>query len=191
MSPSPQPEQEVDQQEQTPEDNDPNAEKDMNRPEDDPNFGYDFEVKEQDRWLPIANGECDCIIPSLSHTFYHPVVCVPFNVCIFPLPWLPCVCPALPCLHCTAHSPLLYHQRSAPCLDSFIPLSLSVHLTNVSHYRFRSFHPPHKPFLFAASTDCIHFVESELLLSANSAVSCKHRAILYSVDLSRISTTYT
>ncbi|GAB7341720.1 hypothetical protein MBLNU457_g0058t1 [Dothideomycetes sp. NU457] len=55
MSPSPQPEQEVDQQEQTPEDNDPNAEKDMNRPEDDPNFGYDFEVKEQDRWLPIAN----------------------------------------------------------------------------------------------------------------------------------------
>jgi len=57
MSASPQPEQEVDQQEQTPDDNDPNAEKDMNRPEDDPNFQYDFEVKEQDRWLPIANGE--------------------------------------------------------------------------------------------------------------------------------------
>ena len=27
---------------------------DMNRPELD--LGYDFEVKEQDRWLPIANG---------------------------------------------------------------------------------------------------------------------------------------
>ena len=27
----------------------------MNR--DDPGLGYDFEVKEQDRWLPIANGE--------------------------------------------------------------------------------------------------------------------------------------
>lgn len=27
----------------------------MNR--DDPGIGYDFEVKEQDRWLPIANGE--------------------------------------------------------------------------------------------------------------------------------------
>lgn len=26
---------------------------DMSRPED---LGYDFEVKEQDRWLPIANG---------------------------------------------------------------------------------------------------------------------------------------
>jgi len=27
---------------------------DMNRPDID--LGYDFEVKEQDRWLPIANG---------------------------------------------------------------------------------------------------------------------------------------
>jgi len=27
---------------------------DMNRP--DLDLGYDFEVKEQDRWLPIANG---------------------------------------------------------------------------------------------------------------------------------------
>ena len=26
----------------------------MSRPED---IGYDFEVKEQDRWLPIANGQ--------------------------------------------------------------------------------------------------------------------------------------
>ena len=29
----------------------------MNR--DNPNLDYDFEVKEQDRWLPIANGECN------------------------------------------------------------------------------------------------------------------------------------
>lgn len=127
MSPSPQPEQEVDQQEQTPEDNDPNAEKDMNRPEDDPNFGYDFEVKEQDRWLPIANGECDCIIPSLSHTFYHPVVCVPFNVCIFPLPWLPCVCPALPCLHCTAlRTPLCCTTSGPPPVLTLSSLSRSL-----------------------------------------------------------------
>lgn len=54
MSPSPQPEPEADQPEQTPEDNDPQN-KDMNHRDDDPNLGYDFEVKEQDRWLPIAN----------------------------------------------------------------------------------------------------------------------------------------
>lgn len=32
----------------------------MNNP-DEPlgELGYDFEVKEQDRWLPIANGKCD------------------------------------------------------------------------------------------------------------------------------------
>lgn len=31
----------------------------MNRPDDpgDHGLGYDFEVKEQDRWLPIANGK--------------------------------------------------------------------------------------------------------------------------------------
>lgn len=34
--------------------NDPTGE--MSRNEHDP--GYDFEVKEQDRWLPIANGKC-------------------------------------------------------------------------------------------------------------------------------------
>lgn len=33
----------------------------MSRPED---VGYDFEVKEQDRWLPIANGE-SMLSPSL------------------------------------------------------------------------------------------------------------------------------
>jgi len=59
MSPSPQPEPDVDQPDQTPEDNDPQN-KDMSLRDDDPNLGYDFEVKEQDRWLPIANGECDC-----------------------------------------------------------------------------------------------------------------------------------
>jgi len=35
------------------------VEGDMSRPDDpgDHGLGYDFEVKEQDRWLPIANGE--------------------------------------------------------------------------------------------------------------------------------------
>lgn len=32
-----------------------NDQNDMSRTADD--VGYDFEVKEQDRWLPIANGE--------------------------------------------------------------------------------------------------------------------------------------
>jgi len=58
MSASPQQEPEVDRPDQTPEDNDPQS-KDMNHRDDDPNLGYDFEVKEQDRWLPIANGECN------------------------------------------------------------------------------------------------------------------------------------
>lgn len=34
----------------------------MNRPDD---VGYDFEVKEQDRWLPIANGK-SCLPPHPS-----------------------------------------------------------------------------------------------------------------------------
>jgi len=61
MSQSPQQEVEVDveQTEQTPEDSDAQN-KDLNRSDDDPNLAYDFEVKEQDRWLPIANGMYDC-----------------------------------------------------------------------------------------------------------------------------------
>ena len=46
----------------SPDDNEPQdpAEGEMNRPDDgDHGLGYDFEVKEQDRWLPIANGECE------------------------------------------------------------------------------------------------------------------------------------
>jgi len=44
----------------SPDENDPQQhDGDMNRPDDpgDHGLGYDFEVKEQDRWLPIANGE--------------------------------------------------------------------------------------------------------------------------------------
>lgn len=46
---------------QTPENNDP-AQQPNDQPGDEMNtrpedLGYDFEVKEQDRWLPIANGE--------------------------------------------------------------------------------------------------------------------------------------
>ena len=96
MSPSPQPEQEVDQQDQSPDDNDLNAEKDMNRPEDDPNFQYDFEVKEQDRWLPIANGEWNSFIPYCPTLHNHCCACSrSSNAPAFSLPWLACVCPAL------------------------------------------------------------------------------------------------
>ena len=44
----------------SPDDNEPQQPEEMNRPDDpgDAGLGYDFEVKEQDRWLPIANGEC-------------------------------------------------------------------------------------------------------------------------------------
>ncbi|SMQ50851.1 unnamed protein product [Zymoseptoria tritici ST99CH_1A5] len=58
MSQSPKDPEEVEPATQTPEDNDPQqqqndqTEGEMSRPED---IGYDFEVKEQDRWLPIAN----------------------------------------------------------------------------------------------------------------------------------------
>lgn len=37
----------------------------MSRPED---IGYDFEVKEQDRWLPIANGESLSVAPCVPAT---------------------------------------------------------------------------------------------------------------------------
>nr|POE49447.1 nuclear transcription factor y subunit b-1 [Quercus suber] len=43
----------------SPDENDPQPPEGMSRPDDagDHALGYDFEVKEQDRWLPIANGE--------------------------------------------------------------------------------------------------------------------------------------
>jgi len=44
----------------SPDENEPQQQEgEMNRPDDpgDHVLGYDFEVKEQDRWLPIANGE--------------------------------------------------------------------------------------------------------------------------------------
>lgn len=61
MSQSPKEPEEVEPATQTPDDNEPQQQNDQTegemsvRPED---VGYDFEVKEQDRWLPIANGEC-------------------------------------------------------------------------------------------------------------------------------------
>jgi hypothetical protein len=71
----------------TPGENEPqeNEGEAMNRPDDhgDAGLGYDFEVKEQDRWLPIANGECSQS-PLLSS--YHHHVCL-LRACF------PCVCP--------------------------------------------------------------------------------------------------
>ena len=53
MSQSPRPEQEGEQTERSPEDNE-QQNKEMSL--DEQGQIYDFEVKEQDRWLPIANG---------------------------------------------------------------------------------------------------------------------------------------
>ena len=58
MSQSPRDDGDVEQPVQSPDDDVPQQTEgdagDMSRPELD--LGYDFEVKEQDRWLPIANG---------------------------------------------------------------------------------------------------------------------------------------
>lgn len=57
MSQSPRPEAEGEQTERTSEENDTQI-KDMDRLDEyEQGLGHDFEVKEQDRWLPIANGE--------------------------------------------------------------------------------------------------------------------------------------
>jgi len=60
QSASPRETEDVEQPAPSPDENEqqpPDAE--MNRADDpgDHGLGYDFEVKEQDRWLPIANGE--------------------------------------------------------------------------------------------------------------------------------------
>ncbi|KAF2154962.1 hypothetical protein K461DRAFT_105221 [Myriangium duriaei CBS 260.36] len=53
MSNSPRPEPEDDKPEKTPDENDQQNNKEMSN--DDTGLGPDVEVKEQDRWLPIAN----------------------------------------------------------------------------------------------------------------------------------------
>ena len=55
---SPREPEDVDQAPPSPEENEPQPQEGDNNTmsRDDP-AGYDFEVKEQDRWLPIANGE--------------------------------------------------------------------------------------------------------------------------------------
>lgn len=63
---------------QTPENNDP-AQQPNDQPGDEMNtrpedLGYDFEVKEQDRWLPIANGE------SRANALVFPVLLPPHSV---------------------------------------------------------------------------------------------------------------
>lgn len=61
MSQSPRETEEVEPTAPTPDDNEPQQQaedpENMNRDDADHGLGYDFEVKEQDRWLPIANGE--------------------------------------------------------------------------------------------------------------------------------------
>lgn len=60
MSQSPRETEDVEPAAPSPDENAPEEpQTDMNRPDEpgDQGLGYDFEVKEQDRWLPIANGE--------------------------------------------------------------------------------------------------------------------------------------
>lgn len=45
--------------------------------------GYDFEVKEQDRWLPIANGESRALYPRRSSRLARPTH-PPAHVCFLP-----------------------------------------------------------------------------------------------------------
>lgn len=67
MSQSPHEDAEVEQADRSPEENE-QQDKEMSRPEDiAADLGYDFEIKEQDRWLPIANGE------SNLQLWYHSV----------------------------------------------------------------------------------------------------------------------
>ena len=56
---SPRETEEVEPDRPTPDENEPQQAEDENKTmnRDDAVAGYDFEVKEQDRWLPIANGE--------------------------------------------------------------------------------------------------------------------------------------
>lgn len=85
MSQSPKEIEEVEPATQTPEENDPQQQNDQNegemslRPED---VGYDFEVKEQDRWLPIANGEYS--LATLLRLSVAP--CVPRRAPCYPCP---------------------------------------------------------------------------------------------------------
>jgi len=72
MAESPRPEPEsAEPPEHTPDENDQNNTEKMSRPEDELGLGYDFEVKEQDRWLPIANG---MFLFPLYHFLFCPFV---------------------------------------------------------------------------------------------------------------------
>ena len=72
--------------------NDPTGD-DMNQPRPD-ELGYDFEVKEQDRWLPIANGESCPALPTVMMR----VVMVSSLLPVLPQP--PSVAHEAPCYPC-------------------------------------------------------------------------------------------
>ncbi|KAF2485365.1 hypothetical protein BDY17DRAFT_101663 [Neohortaea acidophila] len=82
---------EPDQEAPTPSGNDnQNADdSEMNRG-DDPNAGYDFEIKEQDRWLPIANGKSSLASPILAFDWLPPSRSpCPCHSPVLHLPFLP------------------------------------------------------------------------------------------------------
>lgn len=78
MSQSPHGDIEVEQDERSPEDNELQNKDSMSRLEDVAEHGYDFEIKEQDRWLPIANGEWTFFI--IYSTLLHPSRASPWLV---------------------------------------------------------------------------------------------------------------
>lgn len=99
---------------QSPNDDDPQpqindqTEGEMSRPED---VGYDFEVKEQDRWLPIANGESLSVAP-----------CVPASS--------PCdPCPTLPLCSRRRRHPFTAPLTPAPRLNAVTGVASCPHIT--------------------------------------------------------------
>lgn len=140
MSQSPRADAAVEQADRSPDEND-QQNKDMSRLDDvETGLGYDFEVKEQDRWLPIANGE--------SHFSYSLFLFAP---CYLPvLPWhttpKKCSLLVLPVKHLIC----ALHNTCPACNQSLRVVSLP---------------PPH---IQRQSRVCwLHlFVESESLLPA-------------------------
>ena len=97
---------------QSPDDHElPQPDGDMSRVDDqgDHGTGYDFEVKEQDRWLPIANGECASL--HLASLFLDRLR----------TPACPCPCPPVACAmllpsRWESIRPLrARHQNGLPC----------------------------------------------------------------------------
>jgi hypothetical protein len=72
MSSTPPKKEGVEQSVQSPDDSEPHMDREAQETQAQ-GLGYEFEVKEQDRWLPIANGASISLFPSC------PLICAPFR----------------------------------------------------------------------------------------------------------------